>query len=240
MTIDDLTLMAYVDGELDPADRDRVKAAIAVDPDLRARAEALGGVRTAARDAFPIAVDPLDAALAARIRAGTPRGGWFAPGSLFSDRLRRPALWAGLAVAGFAAGIGVGWLAPGATPGGLVLQPGGRIADGALTRVLDSRQAAEGPDSSGRRVTLTFRTDNGDWCRTFAAEADGVAGLACREDGHWQARVITPWAATGTEIRTATVDTPAAILAEVDALISGQTLDAAAEAELLARGWPQP
>jgi hypothetical protein len=240
MSIDDLTLMAFVDGELAPAERARVESALAADPHLRARAEALRGTRTAARDAFPIAVDPLDAVLAARIRAGAAPGRRFVFVPPFAARLRRPALWTGLAMAGFAAGIGVGWLAPGPTSGGLVLQPGGRIADGALTRVLDTRRAADGADADGRRVPLTFRAVDGQWCRTFAADADGVAGLACREDGHWQARVVTPWVAPAPGLRTASADTPPIILAEVDALIRGQTLDAAAEADLLVAGWPRP
>lgn len=242
MTLDDLTLMAFVDGELTAAEHERVAAALAHDPDLRARAEALRGARTVAREAFPIVVDPLDAALAARIRSGRTSAttGRFTPDHLFAPQLRRPALWAGLAAAGFAAGIGVGWLAPGAAPDGLVLQPGGRIADGALTRVLDTRRAGDGADASGRRVNLTFRTIDGEWCRTFTTDTDGVAGLACRKDGHWQARVVTPWVAPKTGLRTASAETPGAILAEVDALISGQTLDAAAEANLLARDWREP
>lgn len=242
MTFDDLTLMTFVDGELSPADRNRVESALVADPALRTRIEALRGTRTAARDAFPIAVDPLDAALTARIRAhatGTTARR-FAPERLIAPRLRHPALWAGLAVAGFAAGIGVGWLAPGAAPTGMMLEPGGRIADGALTRVLDTRRAADGADTGGRRVVLTFQTVDGEWCRTFAADVDGVAGLACREGDGWQARVITPWVAPDTGLRTASAETPPAILAEVDALISGQTLDSAAEADLLAGGWPRP
>ncbi|WP_339933445.1 hypothetical protein [uncultured Brevundimonas sp.] len=242
MTVDDLTLMAFVDGELTAAEHERVTTALALDPALQARAEALRGARCVAREAFPIVVDPLDTALAAHIRSsktGTATRR-FTPAHLFAPRLRRPALWAGLAVAGFAAGIGVGWLAPGPAPDGLVLQPGAQIADGALTRVLDTRMAGDGVDASGRRVNLTFRTVDGEWCRTFAADADGVAGLACRKNGHWQARVITPWVAPDTALRTASAETPAAILAEVDALISGQTLDAAAEADLLAAGWSEP
>ena len=242
MTLDDLTLMAFVDGELPAAEHERVAAALARDPALQARAEALRGARTVAREAFPIVVDPLDAALAARIRSNArgARARRFAPADRLGAWLPRPALWAGLAAAGFAAGIGVGWLAPGPTPDGLVLQPGGRIADGALTRVLDTRRAGDGADASGHRVNLTFRSVEGEWCRTFAADTDGVAGLACRRDGHWQARVITPWVAPGTGLRTASAETPPAILAEVDALISGQSLDTATEADLLAAGWPEP
>ena len=60
MTLDVLTLMAFVDGELPAAKHERVAAALARDPALQARAEALRGARTVAREAFPIVVDPLD------------------------------------------------------------------------------------------------------------------------------------------------------------------------------------
>lgn len=239
MTFDDRTLMAFVDGELAPDDRARVEAALATEPELRARTAALDGVRTAARDAFPITVDPGDAALTARIRAhaagASPRR--FVTERLFAPRLRRPALWAGLAAAGFAAGIGVGWFGSGSTSAGLVLHPGGMIANKGLVRVLDTRRAGDGADANGRRVNLTFRATGGEWCRTFVADRDGLAGLACRQDGHWQARVVTPWSAPKSEIRTAAAETPPAILAEVDALIVGETLGTEAEADLLGTGW---
>ena len=239
MSIDDLTLMSFVDGEL-PADaRDAMEAAMAADPALKARADAFRMARTAARDAFPIAPDPRDAALAALI-AGSGKAsasgvgerlrGWF--GGLSTPRI---AAWGALATACFAAGIAVGVLRP--DDAGFALDRQGVIADAGLVKVLDQRAAADGPDAQGRAVGLTFRAADGRWCRSFQAAEDGVAGLACRRNNRWQAEAVAPFVAASGEIRAASSETPPAVLAAVDALIDGDTLDAAAEREAIRGRW---
>ena len=238
MSIDDLTLMAFVDGELSAAERDVVEAATAADPALKARADAFRMARSAARDAFHIAPDPRDAALAALIagsaKASTPGvgerlRGWF--GGLTAPRV---AAWGALATACFAAGIAVGVLRPHT---GFALDRRGAIADAGLVKVLDQRAAADGPDAHGRAVGLTFRATDGRWCRSFQSADNGVAGLACRRDGRWQAEAVAPFAASSGELRTASSETPPAVLAAVDALIDGDTLDAGAEREAIRGRW---
>ena len=236
--IDDLTLMAFVDGELTPDRRAEVEAALAADPALRARADAFRQVRTAARAAFPIAPDPRDSALASLITgAGRPGD------ASTAERIRRwiggislpqAATWGAVATACFVAGMG-----PRAELSfeGFALDRRGAIADPGLVKVLDHRAAAEGSDAQGRAVGLTFRAADGRWCRSFRSGEDGVAGLACRQDGGWRAEAVAPLAATAGEVRTASSDTPPAVLAAVDALIGGDTLDAAAEADAIRSRW---
>lgn len=240
MSIDDLTLMAFVDGELSAAERATVEAAMAADPSLRARADAFRMARSAARDAFPIAPDPRDAALAALI-AGSGKAA--APG--MAERLRgwfgglsmpQVATWGALATACFAAGIAVGVLGP-SDDTGFALDRQGGIADAELVKVLDQRAAADGADAQGRAVGLTFRASDGRWCRSFQSADDGVAGLACRQDKGWRAEAVAPFAASAGEIRTASSETPPAVLAAVDALIDGDTLDAAAEQDAIRNRW---
>ncbi len=240
MSIDDLTLMAFVDGELSSAERETVEAAMAADPTLRARAEALRMARAAARDAFPIAPDPRDAALAALIA-----GPAMQTSVSLAERLRgwisgvsmpQAAAWGGLAAACFVAGMAVGVFGP-ADSGGFALDRQGAIADAGLVKVLDQRAAADGPDSEGRAVGLTFRAADGRWCRSFQSAADGVAGLACRQDNRWRAEAVVPFAASTSEIRTASSATPPAVLAAVDALIGGETLDAADEKDAIRNRW---
>lgn len=240
MTIDDLTLMAFVDGELSSARREAVETALAADPALRARADAFRLVRAAARNAFSIAPDPRDAALAALI-AGPAK----TPSLSLTDRLRgwldgvsmpQALVWSSLAAACFVAGITVGVLSS-ADSGGFALDRNGAIADAGLVKVLDARTAAEGADARGRAVGLTFRAADGRWCRSFQTADDGVAGLACRRDGVWRAEAVAPFAAASGKIRTASSDTPPAVLSAVDALIGGETLDAAAEGEAIRDGW---
>lgn len=241
MSIDDVTLMAFVDGELSATERTTVEAAMAADPALKARADAFRMARTAVRDAFPIAPDPRDAALVALI-AGSGKAsapgmaerlrGWF--GGLSTPQL---ATWGALATACFAAGIAVGVFAPSAD-NGFALDRQGGIADAGLVKVLDQRAAADGPDARGRTVGLTFRAADGRWCRSFQSGDDNVAGLACRQDGVWRAEAVAPLATdVATEVRTASSDTPPAVLAAVDALIGGETLDAAAEQDAIRNRW---
>lgn len=239
MNIDDLTLMAFVDGELPPAERGAMEAAMTADPGLHARAEAFRMARTAARDAFPIAPDPRDAALAALIAgpakqtspslAGRLRG-WIGGVSM-----PQAVAWGGLATACFVAGMAVGVFSPSDT--GFALDRQGAIADAGLIQVLDQRAAADGPDSQGRAVGLTFRAADGRWCRSFQSADNGVAGLACRRDGRWRAEAVAAFAASTGEIRTASSETPPAVLAAVDALIDGETLDAAAEKDAIRDRW---
>ena len=60
MTVDDALLLAYVDGELDPARRSEVEAAIAADPGLAERARAHGEVRAALSETFgPVLEEPV-------------------------------------------------------------------------------------------------------------------------------------------------------------------------------------
>ncbi|QTC91676.1 hypothetical protein [Brevundimonas goettingensis] len=236
---DDETLMRRADGELSPERAAEVDAAAAADPALAARLAAFRSDRTTAREAFPIAPDPRDADLMRMIGGGAKAkasSGWterlkaaFAPQSA--------PIWGGLATACFVGGLALGWLGMRPTPEGFAVQPGGVIADAGLVRVLDQRLAADGADGQGRAIGLTFRDAEGRWCRTFQAGEAGVAGLACRRDGHWAVQALAPFEAGSTEVRTASSDTPAVVLAAVDATLAGETVAGEEEAKARAAGW---
>lgn len=238
---DDEILMRRVDGELSPDAGAAIDAAAAGDPALARRLERLRGLRTLAREAFPAAQDPRDGELARLILNGaTRREPWtarLAGGLREGFALRHAPVWAGAAAACFVLGLTVGWLGQDRTPEGFAVATDGVLADAALVRVLDRGLAADGADGEGRAVGLTFRDADGRWCRTFRAGDAGVAGLACRTDGDWRMQALAPFQASDSEVRTAAADTPAAVLAAVDALIGGETLDAAAEAQARDAGW---
>lgn len=238
---DDEILMRRVDGELSPDAGAAIDAAAAGDPALARRLERLRGLRTLAREAFPAAQDPRDGELARLILNGaTRREPWtarLAGGLREGFALRHAPVWAGAAAACFVLGLTVGWLGQDRTPQGFAVATDGVLADAALVRVLDRGLAADGADGEGRAVGLTFRDADGRWCRTFRAGDAGVAGLACRTDGDWRMQALAPFQASDSEVRTAGADTPAAVLAAVDALIGGETLDAAAEAQARDAGW---
>lgn len=240
MTYDDEILMRRIDGELSPEEGERIDAAARADPDLAARLAAMRGLRTAAREAFPVEVDPRDQALARLIGAATPAR----PSVLakvrraFADAFapRRAAIWGGLATAGFVGGLLLGPLLGGSGEG-MRIQPGGVLADAGLVRVLDSRLAVDGADEQGRAIGLTFQDGEGRWCRTFRAGEAGLAGLACRQGDGWTMRALAPMTPETGEVRTASAETPAVILAAVDATLAGETVDTAAEARARDTGW---
>jgi hypothetical protein len=77
---------------------------------------------------------------------------------------------------------------------------------------------------------MTFRDAQGRYCRTFQSAADRLAGLACRGDGRWRVTTATAWtAAPGPDYRTAASATPPEVLAAVDRMLEGETLDSSQE-----------
>ena len=99
------------------------------------------------------------------------------------------------------------------------------------------RHASEGADERGLSVGLTFQDVDGRWCRTFQSERDGWVGLACRADGAWTVTALAALEASDGEVRMASSETPAAVLAAVDASIAGETADALAETRARDAGW---
>src|SRR5690606_570831 len=139
MTYDDDILMRRIDGELPPEEGERIDAAAQADPALAARLEAMRRLRGAAREAFPVQVDPRDLALARLIgaaEAARPSALDGVRGAL-ADAFapRRAALWGGLATAAFVGGLLLGPLLGGAGEG-LNIQSGGVLADAGLVRAL--------------------------------------------------------------------------------------------------------
>ena len=110
----------------------------------------------------------------------------------------------------------------------LAAQDGGLLVRGRLDRALTTALASE--PGGAIRVGLTFRASDGRYCRTFESPADRLAGLACRRDGQWWAQTTTSWTPpAATAYRQAASELPPAVLAAVDALSTGPSLDAAAD-----------
>jgi len=224
---DDETLMRRLDGELDAETARALDDAAATDAAVAARLEALRRAGAASRTAFPATVDPRDADLA-RLIAGAAGAKearrfdwrrWLTP--------QTAGFGAGLAVAGFAAGILIGPMMGDRSTA--FVGADGRIADASLVQVLDRRLAGDGPDAAGRAVGLTFATTDGRWCRTFNDGEAAMAGLACRDDDGWSVQALAQAEKIGGDLRMAGTDMPAPVLAAVDALIAGETVSAADE-----------
>lgn len=245
--VTDEELMAWVDGELPPPAADRVAAAVAADTGLAARAARLQGLNHQLRQAFAAELDePVPDALAAIARgehlAAPATGARVVP--LAARRRLGWAQWGGLA-AGVVLAVALlpqRWT-QGDAPGALVsTQADGRlVARGALADALERGLAGE-PRPDGTRLLLSFRDRTGEFCRSFAAPAG--RGLACREAGQWQIVVLTapvapvpPASAASEQLRLASSELPAAVLAAVEQRIAGLALDTTQERAARDTGW---
>jgi hypothetical protein len=213
MTLPDETLarvMAYVDGEMAAAERAAFEAEAAADPDLRAAVEAHRGLAARVGAAFASVLDepvPVGLTMAASVANDRP-----------PIRFGLPQ-WAAMAAC-LVVGVMAGRMAlPTQSP---------------LERGLSTQLAA---DQGPIRIGLTFRDKAGRWCRTYRSAPDRLAGLACRDDGRWRTQVAVAFDPAATTYRTAGSETPAPVLAAVDALRAGEPLDAAAEKSARDKGW---
>ena len=214
----DLRIAAYVDGELDPAERAAFETEMKSDPSLAGEVEMQRRLRARLAAAYdPVLDEPTPARLAAAAAPVARRYG--AP------------TWAAMAAC-VVAGILVGRLA---LPRGGEAPFAPPAPRGELARVLDHGLTG---DAGPIRVGLSFRDRDGDYCRVFASASDRVAGLACRTGDRWATRTLTAWAPdAGAAYRTAGSQLPPEVLAAVDGLIAGEPLDAAGEQTARAQGW---
>jgi hypothetical protein len=217
-------LIAYVDGELVGAEAARFEAEMGADPALAAEVARHRTLAAKVGGAYaPVLDEPVPPQLLAVAAAANDRG------------RARPMLmpWAGIAAA-LVVGVLAGRIAwPGQGP--LATHDGALVARGRLAAALSTQLAA---DPGPVKLSVSFKTADGRYCRTFQSPADRLAGLACHDDGRWVARTVTAWTpAPAAAYRTAGSDTPPEVLASVDALISGAPLDAAAERAARDKGW---
>lgn len=235
----DEELMAYVDGELDPAGIARVEAAMAGDPAVAAAVANAQALRDRLREAFnPVLDEPVPGHLLALAR------GEAAPGGATMHALPVPVRrrwgmpeWSALAAA-LVLGIAVSQLLlrPDAEP--VRTDGDGLIAAGELARALESRLAAE--TDRELQVGLSFRSRDGNYCRSFRLEGErALSGLGCREgDGDWQVLVLVGSdTGPGGGLRQASSALPPAIVSEVQARMAGEPLDAAEERAARDAGW---
>src|SRR5262245_37020075 len=224
MTISDDILSALIDGELEPAEAERVEILIARDPLLARRFERLRRADAFTQQAFaPLASVPL------KLRA--------AAGAF--DGWRRFAAAGATALAAGAAGLLLGLSLSRDDVGRLLVLNNGLAASADMARGLDETASGEETRRGGVRIAplYSFRDQGGRACRVFAASLRNVAieGVACREAGSWLLAALVPTAARVDDRFTqAGADDARAIEAAVDAL--GPTeITSAEERALIAR-----
>jgi hypothetical protein len=128
-------------------------------------------------------------------------------------------------------------------PGGADLMDssdGALVARGELARALDRQLASDNAAARVVSIGLTFRTSEGGYCRHFALREARTAGLACRERGEWRIPVTAAAQVSQGEHTQAAGAIPPPVLAAIEARMSGDPLDAAAEASAARDGWGEP
>lgn len=222
-------LMAYVDGELDGAEKLAVEQAIGDDPQVASEVASARLLRERIQQAYaPVLEEAVPARLlTAASKLPAPGRSWGVPA------------WAGMAASLLLGLLLSPLLLPEKSPALLDMSGRALVAGGELAESLDRRLAADAATGSVA-IGLTFRARDGAYCRTFTlASPQSMAGLACREGGQWIVSAMQATSAQSGDLRRASSQLPAAVLAEVDARIQGDTLDADGERDARDAGWKQ-
>lgn len=223
MNVTEEQWMAYVDGELDADGAAAVEAAMRGDPALAALVAAQRRLRMRLqRECAPTLDEPVPARLRT-VLAQRPQ------------RRRRATTWLA-AAASLVVGLLVATWWRSAPPPPILLVSDGLAANGALAGALD-RQLGNEPEPGQVVTSVSFRSRDGHYCRGFVLPAQSVSGLACRRADGWQVVALGASSAPGDALRPASSALPPAVLAEMDARIAGDPLDAAGELRARKAGW---
>ena len=154
-------------------------------------------------------------------------------------------------------GIGIGWMLRGEAAGNggfldeVVQIEGNRlVARGPLQSTLETSPsggqiAATSPEGKQFRlsVKMTFQNATGDYCREYriaSASPERYTGVACRSGGQWSVKIqalLPPARSASEQTIPAGGNADAAIDTATGALIEGDPLAVADEADLINRGW---
>ncbi|HEY0622999.1 anti-sigma factor [Sphingomonas sp.] len=223
MTIGPEMLMAYADGELDPIAARRVETAIAADPALAAQVEQHRKLTASLRAAFePVAAASVPSSVEAMLSASAK----VVPLAPRPARRERP-FWMGAVAASLVAGLLAGPLVLPRDPGGVAMRDGTAIASGEVAKALATQLAsAQAPDAPVR-VGVTFRDGAQRWCRTFESGATG--GIACAQGEDWRIERLYGGVSQRDAAYRQAGSPAAAMMADAQAMMAGDPLDAAAE-----------
>ena len=222
-------LNAFIDGELEPREMERIAMLLATRPDLDAWVRRQEGLRVDMKDMFSgLLSAPSPERLVKAARTAPLSWRW---------RIKRFTTLRVLAPAGamLALGLVIGVaLQP---PSEIATRGGQVMAQGRLAAALNDRLASDRYTGAGPRIGISFRNRDGRDCRTF--ETGTQSGLACRGDQGWAIALLTahPITESNGAYRMAGSEMPDAIRAAVTAFIAGEPFDARAEKAARDRGW---
>jgi len=191
MTVEE-KLIAYVDGELSPEERESFTRALAQDEGLRAELARQQELRTRISELHKSALDEevpdrLTGLLTSPPRL--PRLRKEGPSRTRSSQQRR-SKWTNLSAVAASLGIGLfmGQTMTTSGEGGSGAVP--LIVEGPLAKALDTQLASSQTAEDDIQIGVSFVAMDGQPCRTY--ETAGSAGLACRSGGEWRLKLIAP------------------------------------------------
>jgi hypothetical protein len=227
MTISPELLAAFADGELDAAVAGAVVAEIAGDPALLAQLAAHRALRRRLAQHFaPIADQPIPERLAQAVTGADVIDFAAAARKRRAPLLQAP--WMRFAGPALAATLVLALVA-------IALRPSGDYARGQLADALDSQLVATQQADAPVRVLLSFRDEQGEYCRGFTSSSR--SGIACRDDRGWKLRKLFGGGqGASTEYRQAG-SADMAVMAAIQEMAAGPALDASEEAAASRRGW---
>jgi hypothetical protein len=227
--LDDETLSAFLDDELDAAQRSQVAAALEADAGAKIRLERMRSADQRLRREIP-AMEARTADPLAEYILRTER----------EAQVSRVPRWRGhgtwMALAAGVAGVTLGFMV--ARTDGARSAFTTQFASGPLSQVLETRASGEKVTAGSETLTvlLSMSAADGRACRLFASQGSrgGGEGLACREAEGW--RVIAWDGMTGGSEGFHPAGASPLLDAAMDRL-SADTLDADAERALISRQW---
>lgn len=235
-------LFAYLDGELDAAQRARVEAAAARDPRLAALLAQQQRLKTQLQTQFAAVLDePVPERLLRAAAAPVSAPVTDLDAVRAARGARRWALpeWSAVA-ATLVLGLLVGLNLRGTGRASLVADADGlMIAAGPLAAALSDQPAGPLPGSAGSQIGFSFHATTGEYCRTFAMRG-GQAGLACRRDARWVVDVLATGNAASPDtgaFRQAGSAMPEALRTAIEQRIAGEPLTQAEELARIGEQW---
>jgi len=244
--IDEVTLMAYADGELDVAQSAQIEQLLQRDSIAAARVAQHKALRSQLQpELSAVLSEPVPEHLLSVVKGSVNK-----PQDNVVDlsQARRKSAsssnrwtsreWSAMA-ASLVIGVMVGGYALKFNPSQLVSERNGAlIAQGKLESALTT-QLASTNSNHAIQIGISFRNRNGEYCRSFAVQnTHALAGLACRSQDNWRVQMLTESDSSNSgELRQASSGLPTAVLTLIEQQISGEPFDASAETAARQSGW---
>ncbi|MDZ4308294.1 hypothetical protein [Allopontixanthobacter sp.] len=231
MTITPEEIAAFADGQLSAERESEVAAAAARDPDIARQVERHRALRNRLAGHYaPIIDQPVPDRLTAMLaQPQTAEVVDFGAAYEQREARRRIPRWGWIAGPALAASLALAVILP---RSGDDASP---YANAQLASVLDARLVADQAPGADMRILLSFRSDQGRFCRAFSGSEGG--GIACRDDQGWKLESLGEGSeGAATQYRMAGAG-DAEILALAQEMAAGPALDQQGEQAARARGW---